>query len=170
MTAEGEELPSPEDEEYQKIHTRGSCHYENRCQPFRNERREYATQYAHIYFTRLQVMRKELKKAAFKKWGTYYRITYILLDGTRVFKDWYLVCRRRRECEEAANRCGCGREVLYYWNSLQEDGTETKHLEGDQCQREEVERMATQALSNTRGAIISLCLLKRDTFYLLTPS
>lgn len=71
MTAEGEELPTAEDEDYQKVHTRSRCSYESHCKRFRHEKREYTTQYAHIYFSRLFLMRSKLETAASKKWGTY---------------------------------------------------------------------------------------------------
>ncbi len=62
-------LPTAKDEEFEKTHTRSSCSYENRCSKFQVKERHYATQYAHIYFWRLEQMRRHLEAAATKKWG-----------------------------------------------------------------------------------------------------
>ena len=78
--AEGGDLlcaPTAEDEEFQKAHTRSSCSYENRCARFRLRERHYATQYAHIYFTRLELMRPHVEAAAVKKWGMETRRTVL---------------------------------------------------------------------------------------------
>ena len=64
--------PTAADETFQKMHIRGSCSYENLCRQFRLAERDYVTQYAHIYFTRLETMRPHLEKAAVKKWGGSY--------------------------------------------------------------------------------------------------
>lgn len=62
-------LPKAKDEEFQKTHTRSRCSYENRCSKFQLKERHYATQYAHIYYWRLELMRRHLETAATKKWG-----------------------------------------------------------------------------------------------------
>ena len=61
--------PTAVSEDFQKVHTRSSCSYEDLCSKFRLGKRDYVTQYAHIYFTRLESMRKHLEAAAVRKWG-----------------------------------------------------------------------------------------------------
>ena len=62
-------LPTAECEDFQRVRTRSSCSYQNGCERYRLQDRNYVTQYAHIYFTRLELMRPHLKAAAIKKWG-----------------------------------------------------------------------------------------------------
>lgn len=65
--------PTEEGETFEKVHTRSSCSYEDLCHRYRlEEQRNYVTQYAHIYFTRLTSMREYLESAAVKKWSEYY--------------------------------------------------------------------------------------------------
>ncbi|CAI8054295.1 DNA polymerase delta subunit 2 [Geodia barretti] len=70
--AEPEEFlcrPTAEDEAFRKTHTRSGCSYLNLCERFRLRERNYVTQYAHIYFTRLEKMRPYLENAAAREWG-----------------------------------------------------------------------------------------------------
>ena len=70
--AEPEELlcpPTAEDGAFRKTHTRSGCSYRNLCGRFRLRERNYVTQYAHIYFTRLEEMRPYLENAAAREWG-----------------------------------------------------------------------------------------------------
>jgi DNA polymerase delta subunit 2 len=62
-------LPAAAGEEFQKSLARSSCGYQNHCGQFRLRERDYATQYAHIYFSRLEEMRHYLEEAARRKWG-----------------------------------------------------------------------------------------------------
>ena len=49
---------------------RATCSYQNLSQKFKFEKkRDFKAQYAHIYFTRLQKMRKSLQDSAEQKWG-----------------------------------------------------------------------------------------------------
>ena len=56
-------------ESFQKTHTRSGCSYTNHCGDYLLRERDYVTQYAHIYFNRLDTMRPHLEKAAARKWG-----------------------------------------------------------------------------------------------------
>lgn len=60
-----------ENDDFKKTYSRGSCSYRNLCGKFRLLQRDYVTQYAHIYFTRLEKMRSYLEKAATEKWGRF---------------------------------------------------------------------------------------------------
>ena len=61
-------LPSEEDERFEKALTRSSCSYESGCGRYRVQERRYATQYAHVYFHRLEKMRGYVTAAAIRKW------------------------------------------------------------------------------------------------------
>ena len=61
--------PSEEDETFEKTQARSGCSYTNMCGRFRLRERDYVTQYAHIYFSRLEKMRPYLEEAAAEKWG-----------------------------------------------------------------------------------------------------
>ena len=68
----GEELlsaPTLGDESFQKKFSRRACEYENLSERWRVERRQYARQYAHIYYTRLSIMQSRVKQVAEKKWS-----------------------------------------------------------------------------------------------------
>ena len=60
-----------ENDDFKKTYSRSSCCYRNLCGKFRLRDRDYANQYAHIYFTRLEEMRSFLKEAATEKWGRF---------------------------------------------------------------------------------------------------
>ncbi len=62
-------LPVAEDEEFSKPLTRGSYFYENLSGKFRVQQRNYARQYAQIYFSRLLGLTPHVEKAAREKWG-----------------------------------------------------------------------------------------------------
>ena len=49
---------------------RAACPYKNMSHKFKFEKkREFKAQYAHIYFVRLQKMKKSLQDSAKRKWG-----------------------------------------------------------------------------------------------------
>ena len=59
-------------ENYSKPFTREKCSYQEKCQQFRDARaqdKNYGQQYSHIYYTRLQNMKKMVEKKAREKWG-----------------------------------------------------------------------------------------------------
>ena len=60
-----------ENDDFKKTYSRSGCSYRNLCGKFRLRDRDYATQYAHIYFTRLVKMRSYLETAATEKWGRF---------------------------------------------------------------------------------------------------
>ena len=62
-------LPTTGSESFQKARARSGCSYRNFCGEFRLRERDYVSQYAHIYFARLQEMRPRLEEAAARKWG-----------------------------------------------------------------------------------------------------
>lgn len=63
-------LPTDESQVFKKTGTRRSCNHSNLCGQYRLQRdRDYVTQYAHIYFSRLEDMRYLLERAAIRKWG-----------------------------------------------------------------------------------------------------
>ena len=61
--------PSKEDEGFSKSLKRHGCPYESHCERFRVGRREFAQQYSHLYFVRLQKMKKRVESVAREKWG-----------------------------------------------------------------------------------------------------
>lgn len=62
--------PQPADETFTKDLVRATCSYEDLSRSFRVPvERKYGVQYSHIYYYRLQRMRKRLVAAAERKWG-----------------------------------------------------------------------------------------------------
>ena len=61
--------PAAGSEDFVKTFKRKSCKYENKCERFKVAKREYSKQYSHLYYTRLGLMKKMLKKRAEKMWG-----------------------------------------------------------------------------------------------------
>ena len=52
---------------------RAACSYKNLSHKFKfDKKRDFKAQYSHIYFTRLQKMRKSLHDSANRKWGEFY--------------------------------------------------------------------------------------------------
>ena len=61
--------PSAASEDFAKAFQRKTCKYENKCERFKVAKREYTRQYSHLYFTRLEEMKKMVKERAERMWG-----------------------------------------------------------------------------------------------------
>ena len=48
---------------------RAACPYKNLSHKFKEKKRDFKAQYAHIYFARLQKMKASLQDSAKRKWG-----------------------------------------------------------------------------------------------------
>lgn len=55
--------------EFKKLFKRKTCTYEDRCERFKVSERVYTRQYSHVYFARLEKMRKAAVSKAEKRWG-----------------------------------------------------------------------------------------------------
>ena len=62
---------------------RAACSYKNLSHKFKfDKKRDFKAQYSHIYFTRLQKMRKSLHDSANRKWGELYHRLSTALTAT----------------------------------------------------------------------------------------
>ena len=61
--------PSAAAEDFTKPFKRKSSLYENKCSRFMVDDREYTKQYSHIYFMRLNKMKKRVISVAERTWG-----------------------------------------------------------------------------------------------------